>query len=132
MEYAAVIAALADPAFYPHRPDRVEHLQTHISHIFLAGPYVYKLKKPVRFSFLDFSTVERRHHFCREEIRLNRRLCPAVYLDVLPITSEPEGALRLGGAGPTVDYVVRMRRLPASGMLINRVREGRLPAEESV
>ena len=83
MEYAAVIAALADPAFYPHRPDRVEHLQTHISHIFLAGPYVYKLKKPVRFSFLDFSTVERRHHFCREEIRLNRRLCPVVYLDVL-------------------------------------------------
>ena len=80
---------LADPAFYAHRPARfahghtpVEHIQTHISHVFLAGPYVYKLKKAVRFPFLDFSTPELRRHFCDEELRLNRRLARGAYLDV--------------------------------------------------
>src|SRR4249920_1932338 len=89
-DQAALVRALADPAFYPHRPARVEHVQTHISHVFLAGPYVYKLKKAVRFPFLDFSTTELRHAFCVDEVRLNRRLSPEVYLDVLPITRAPD------------------------------------------
>jgi len=113
----AVIRALADPAFYPHRPTHVEHVQTHISHVFLAGPYVFKLKKAVRFPFLDFSTRALRLHFCREELRLNRRLSPAVYLDVVPITRRPDGSLELGGPGAAIDYVLRMRRLPSDRLL---------------
>src|SRR5438874_7825584 len=68
-----LVRALETADFYPHRPRTVEHVQTHISHVFLAGPYVYKLKKAVRFPFLDFSTAELRRHFCLEEVRLNRR-----------------------------------------------------------
>src|SRR5919106_6232678 len=80
-----LIRAMLRAAFYPHRPDSIELKQTHISYVLLAGDYVYKVKKPVRFTFLDYSTLEKRRHFCREEIRLNRRLAPAVYLDVLAI-----------------------------------------------
>jgi len=76
-----VVHALGEPGIYPGHPETVEHLQTHISHVFLAGPYAYKLKKAVHFAFLDFSTVERRRHFCAEEIRLNRRLCPSVFVE---------------------------------------------------
>ncbi|HJQ85632.1 MAG TPA: AAA family ATPase, partial [Candidatus Binatia bacterium] len=111
-----VIRALLRPGFFPEA-SAVEHLQTHISHVFLAGRHAYKLKKPVRFPFLDFGTPERREHFCREELRLNRRLCPTVYLDVLPITREPDGGLVLAGTGEPVEHVVRMRRLPGDGML---------------
>jgi uncharacterized protein len=124
MSQDRVVRALRDPAFYPHCPERVEHVQTHLSHVFLAGPYVYKLKKAVRFSFLDFSTPELRHHFCEEEVRLNRRLSPSVYLGVLPITHEAGGPLRLGASGEAVDHVVWMRRLPADRILLNLVTRG--------
>jgi aminoglycoside phosphotransferase family enzyme/predicted kinase len=112
-----VVAALAVPAFFPHRPAAVEHVQTHISHVFLAGPYVYKLKKAVRFSFLDFGTLERRRWFCDEELRLNRRLAAPVYLDVVPVVRRADGGLALGGDGALVEPVLRMRRLPAERML---------------
>jgi aminoglycoside phosphotransferase family enzyme/predicted kinase len=117
MAQDAIVRALTDPAFYPHRPAEVRHLQTHISHVFIAGPYVYKLKKAVRFPFLDFSTPARRRKFCVEEVRLNRRLCPGVYLDVLPITRAAGGRVRLAGRGAILDHVVHMRRLPAERML---------------
>lgn len=124
----AVVAALADPAFYPHRPEAVEHVQTHISHVFLAGPWVYKLKKPVRFPFLDFSTLERRRHFCEEEVRLNRRLCPDLYRGVLPITRAAGGRLALDGEGEPVDHVVWMRRLPAERILARLLARGEVGA----
>jgi uncharacterized protein len=114
---AEIVRVLADPAFHAHRPARVEHVQTHISHLFLAGAYVYKLKKPVRFPFLDFSSVELRRHYCEEELRLNRRLSPAVYLDVLAVVRRDDGTLALGGAGTVLDHVLRMRRLPSDRML---------------
>src|SRR5207248_9733677 len=79
---------LADPAAYPHPAGPVEVRQTHISAVFLAGPFAYKLKKPVALGFLDFSTPDRRRHFCEEEVRLNRRLAPHVYLGVVPVTDE--------------------------------------------
>jgi hypothetical protein len=119
-----IVRALGDPGFYPHRPGAVEHVQTHISHVFLAGAFVYKLKKAVRFAFLDFSTPERRREGCHEELRLNRRLCPEVYLDVVPVTRAPDGGLRLGGPPPALDHVVRMRRLPAAGMLTQLLAAG--------
>src|SRR5215510_13565183 len=80
-----LLTALARPDCYPHHPTQVEVVQTHISAVFLAGGVVYKLKKPVRFSFLDYSTLALRQHYCQEEVRLNRRLAPTVYLGVVPI-----------------------------------------------
>src|SRR5438094_1908625 len=123
MSQDEVVAALATPDFYPHRPRTVEYVQTHISHVFLAGPYVYKLKKAVRFPFLDFSTTELRRHFCLEEVRLNRRLAPGVYLDVVPVARAAGGGLVLGTEGDVLDHVVRMRRLPLGALLVNRLGE---------
>lgn len=111
-EHAAIVRWLARPESYSHRPDRVEHVETHISHVFLAGSYVYKLKKPVKYDFLDFSTLAAREHACREELRLNRRLAPDTYLDVVPVMRGVNGDLRFHGAGETVDWLVEMRRLP--------------------
>ncbi|MHC4448364.1 MAG: phosphotransferase, partial [Planctomycetota bacterium] len=92
--------------------------QTHVSLIFLAGDHVYKIKKPVRLDFLDFSTLEKRRYFCEEEVRLNRRLSPEVYLGVVPVV-RTDGGIRLDAtpAGEVVDYAVCMRRLPEDRML---------------
>jgi len=107
---------MMDPGFYPKPPAEIAHKETHISHVFLAGDLVYKIKKAVRFSFLDYSTLGRRYHFLNEELRLNRRLAPSVYLAVMPITLD--GARwHLGGDGPPVEYALVMRRLPERRML---------------
>lgn len=97
-----------------------------MSYVFLAGERVYKLKKPVRFAFLDFSTIPARAAECREELRLNRRLAPGVYLDVIPLTLAPSGDLSLRGDGAVVDWLVEMRRLPESLMLDRLIAEGKL------
>ena len=123
-DQAALVRALTEPSFYPHGPSRVEHVQTHISHVFLAGPYAYKLKKAVRFPFLDASTAARRRTLCEDELRLNGRLAAPVYLGVVPITREPDGRLALDGSGPVVDRVVWMRRLPGERMLDRLVADG--------
>ena len=91
MELAQLLQALAQPSAYPYPVDAVEVRQTHISAVFLAGPFVYKVKKPVNPGFLDFSTLEKRRHFCEEEVRLNRRLAPQVYLGVVPVTASANG-----------------------------------------
>jgi aminoglycoside phosphotransferase family enzyme/predicted kinase len=111
--------------FYPHRPSTVDLVQTHISFVFLAGEEVYKVKKPVRFSFLDFSTLERRHHFCREEVRLNRRLAPDTYLGVATICREGAG-FRLGTEDDpaAVEFAVHMRRLRHDRILVNLLAAG--------
>lgn len=118
MPDAELIAVLRRPEFYPHRPERVVALQTHISYVFLAGAEVFKIKKPVRFSFLDFSTLERRRHLCGEEVRLNRRLAPDAYLGVVSLCPAP-GGYRFGGDDDpaAIEYAVHMRRLPEERML---------------
>jgi aminoglycoside phosphotransferase family enzyme len=103
----------------------VEVRQTHISLVFLAGPFVYKIKKPFDLGFLDFSTLERRRHFCNEEVRLNRRLAPEVYLDVVPLTATAAG-LRLEGPGEAIEWAVKMRRLPAEATLEKRLQQGQV------
>ena len=118
-----LIDFLLDPSSYAHRPSGVTHLQTHISDIFIAAPYVYKVKKPVNLGFLDFSTPEKRKHFCSAEVELNRRLCPGVYLGVEVITFR-DRALSIGGSGAVVEYAVKMRELPESGFLLNMLRGG--------
>jgi aminoglycoside phosphotransferase family enzyme/predicted kinase len=110
------VRALLSPAAYPHPVDRVRLLQTHISYVFLAGDHVYKVKKPVDFGFLDFSTLGKRRYYCRREVVLNSRLCSDTYLGVSPIR-ERDGVVTVGGKGTIIDYAVHMRRLPADRMM---------------
>lgn len=122
------IDALARPAAYAHPVDTVEVHQTHISIVFLAGRFAYKVKKPVNLGFLDFRTLDQRKYFCEEEVRLNRRLAPQVYLDVLPITIDA-GRPRFGGTGPAVEWAVLMKRLPGDATLQSRVLRGDIEPE---
>jgi len=110
LDHAALVDALSEPSFYDHEVDEVRFLQTHISSVFLTGDFVYKLKKPVNFGFLDYSTIELREQNCRAEVALNRRLAPSVYIDAVPITVDG-GHVALAGEGDVVDWVVVMREL---------------------
>lgn len=112
-----LVTWLSRPSAYAERPHHVECRETHISWVFLTDQYAYKLKKPVRFDFLDFSTPERRLAACEAEVRLNRRLAPEVYLGVEPITAGSAGGLRVGGTGEPIDWLVKMRRLPDEASL---------------
>ena len=114
---AAKVAFLRRPDAYPERPRAVEAIETHFSWVFLTDTHAWKLKKPVRYDSLDFRTPALRCHDCEEEVRLNRRLAPDVYLGVVPLTIDAEGRLALGGAGEVVDWLVHMRRLPHERML---------------
>ncbi|MDE2304136.1 MAG: hypothetical protein KGL34_01135 [Gammaproteobacteria bacterium] len=106
------LAALRDPAAYPHPVVSIEAIETHYAWVFLAGDYAYKLKKPVRVERMDHRRLEARLHSCRDEVRLNRRLAPDVYLGVMPLACGADGSLRVGGEGAPVEWLVRMRRLP--------------------
>lgn len=126
----AKVAHLSRPDSYLEQPAVVEVIQTHMSFVFLSDRHAYKLKKPVRYEFLDFSTLEARHADCLEEVRLNRRLARDVYLDVVALKQAPEGQLRLGGEGKAVEWLVRMRRLPRELMLDRAISEERATAED--
>lgn len=115
-ELPELIQALLDPKVYPDPTQRVEMAQTQISYVFLAGDYVYKIKKPVDMGFLDYTTLEKRLYYCRREVELNRRLCADTYLDVVPITKE-NGRFIIGGGGRIEEYAVKMRRLPQDAMM---------------
>jgi len=117
MTHPNLTAAMGLSDFYPHRPQTVTLLQTHISFIFIAGDMVYKVKKSVNYGFLDFTSLEKRHHFCLEELRLNRRLAPEIYLDVVEICENENGRLVMGPGPRVVEYAVRMKRIPEEGML---------------
>jgi aminoglycoside phosphotransferase family enzyme/predicted kinase len=111
-----LVAAMTSAGFYPKSPAEVIHRETHISHLFFAGDLVYKIKKTVRYPFLDYSTLAKRRWFLNEELRLNRRLAPSVYLGVMPITHD-EAGWRLGGWAEPAEYTLVMRRLPEKRML---------------
>ena len=111
MELEQLIEGLARPEAFAFDTEPPEIVHTHISVVFLAGEHAFKVKRPVDLGFLDFTTLEARRHFCDEEVRLNRRLAPDVYLGVVPITLRGE-QLVFGGDGPAVEYAVHMRRLP--------------------
>lgn len=107
------IEDMLTPCVYHHPVNRLRVCETNISWVVLTGLYAYKIKKNVRFAFIDASTLAKRHHLCEEELRLNRRLSPALYLDVVPITREP-GGLSVDGEGVIAEYAVRMRQFDAS------------------
>ena len=118
--------ALLDPAAYPE-DGPVEHVETHISHVYLTGAHAYKIKKPIELGFLDFSTLEKRRRFCEEELRINRRLAPLVYLSVVPIAGTCD-APRVEGAGAAIEYAVKMRRFAQDDVLDRVADSGRLQA----
>src|SRR4051794_37908771 len=124
MELSELIAALSDPGAYPFAVEAVEVRQTHISAVFLAGPVVYKLKKPVRLGFLSFATPEERKHFCEEEVRLNRRLAPSVYVGAVPVVRTADGRVRFEGEGELIEWAVKMQRLPDEASLLARLERG--------
>ncbi len=124
-----LIRFLGSAKSYPHDPGEVTHLQTHASDVFVAPPYVYKVKKPVDFGFLDFTTLEKRKYFCEREVELNRRLCSGTYLGVEEIKLGPDG-FSFGGGGETVEYAVRMRKLPEDRFLKNLLHGGKCSGED--
>ena len=123
MDLRQLVERFSDPAFYPEPTQKVEVIQTHISTIFLTDRFAYKVKKPVDFGFLDYTTPEKRREMCEREIALNRRLCPDTYLGVAEIR-EHDGQLNIGGQGATVEVAVKMKRLPQRRMLREALRRG--------
>ena len=128
MELARLIEALSDAAAYPYPVGAVDVRHTHISVVFLAGVFAYKVKKPVNLGFLDFSTLDKRRNFCGEEVRLNRRLAPEVYLGVVPLTLAATG-VQVEGRGEAIEWAVKMNRLPDEATLQERLRHGQVGIE---
>lgn len=123
-----LISQMLDPAFYPHPvQEPLQLIQTHVSYVILTGEYAYKIKKPVNFGFLDYSTIEQRRHFCEEELRLNRLGAAELYLDVLPVT-----AAGINGEGEAIEYVVKMRQFPQDTLLMAMFERGELAEEQVV
>ncbi len=116
---------LQNRALYDHPVTQFELIETHISWILLTGHYAYKIKKPVNFGFLDFSTLAKRHKVCRQELQLNRRLAPEIYLAIVPISGSPEQP-RLNGDGEAIEYAVKMRQFPQQAQLDRRLAAGTL------
>lgn len=145
MTLADLIGALEQPTAYPHPVEEVRVHRTHISVVFLAGDFAYKVKKPIELEFLDYGTLERRRHFCEEEVRLNRRLAPEVYLGVVPIVRGDDGLEveiddggrddeepAVGGGREVVEWAVRMRRLPTDRTLQSLLERGTVEVEDVV
>jgi aminoglycoside phosphotransferase family enzyme len=110
-----VVEALMKPEAYGEDTGKIELIQTHISFVFLTRNFVYKVKKAVNLGFLDFTTLEKRHFFCEKELELNRRLCEGMYLEVVPITRS--NVIKIKGDGETIEYAVKMKRMPQECMM---------------
>jgi len=115
MVHKQVVEALMKPEAYDEEPDRIELIQTHISFVFITRNFVYKVKKAVDLGFLDFTTLEKRRFFCEKELELNRRLCGDMYLEVVPINRS--NVFKIKGEGETVEYAVKMKRMPQEKMM---------------
>src|SRR6478736_6285757 len=121
-----LVQALLDSRAYPHPAEDIGLVETHISWVFLAGEFAYKVKKPLRLPFLDYTTLAARERFCREELRLNSRTAPSLYLDVVPIGGGARP--RVGVDKPLLDWALRMRRFPQQALLLAMARDDTLLA----
>ncbi len=121
-----VIDALMKPEAYDENPGHIELVQTHISFVFLTAKHVYKVKKAVNFGFLDFTTLEKRRFFCLKELELNRRLCEGMYLEVVRINKA--AAIKIKGDGDTVEYAVKMKRIPQENIMTKLLEENKVNA----
>ena len=125
-----VVEAPLKPEAYDEEVSHIELTQTHISFIFLIDNFVYKVKKAVNLGFLDFTTLERRRFFCKKELELNRRLCRDMYLEVVPINrSSVTENIKIKGDGETVEYAVKMKRIPQKMMMSRLIEDGRVDSQ---
>jgi uncharacterized protein len=125
MDITSLQKALVDPSIYPDLPEKVEFIETHISLVFLTRAYVYKVKKPVDFGFLDFTSLDKRKYFCEQEVKLNRRLSPDIYLGVVAITFDRNG-VSFNGKGQVEEYAVQMKRIPEEWLLDKLLEKGQV------
>jgi aminoglycoside phosphotransferase family enzyme len=123
-----MIRAFLEPQAYPHEPRKVELVQTQMSFVFLTGEYAYKIKKPVNLGYLDYTSLDKRHFFCLQELDLNRRLCADAYLGVVSITEE-NGRFRIEGQGEIIEYAVKMKQLPQERMMDSLLTWGQVTKE---
>jgi aminoglycoside phosphotransferase family enzyme/predicted kinase len=128
MQQSGILQIIKNPKFYGKNVSSVEIIQTHISYVALTGRYAYKIKKPVNFGFLDFSTLEKRKYFCEEEVRLNKRLCPEIYLDIVPITKK-NNDFELNGKGKAVEYAVKMKEFPQEKIMTKQLEKEKIDEE---
>jgi aminoglycoside phosphotransferase family enzyme len=119
-----VVQAMLTLEAYPEKPNKIELIQTHISFVFLTENFVYKVKKAVNFGFLDFSTLDKRRLFCEKELEINKRLCPELYINVVPINKS--SLIKIGGSGETVEYALKMKRLPQERIMTTLIKEGKV------
>src|SRR3989337_714406 len=119
-----VVEALMKPDVYDEEPGQIELTQTHISFVFLTRNFVYKVKKAVDLGFLDFTTLEKRRLFCEKELELNRRLCGDMYVEVVPINRS--NAIKIKGEGETIEYAVKMKRMPQESMMSKLLEENKV------
>jgi len=122
-----VVEALMKPEAYDEEPGQIELAQTHISFVFLTKNFVYKVKKAVDLGFLDFTTLEKRRFFCEKELELNRRLCGDMYLEVVPINRS--NTIKIKGEGETVEYAVKMKRMPQEKMMSQLLEENKVDSK---
>jgi aminoglycoside phosphotransferase family enzyme len=119
-----VVEAMLKPEAYTQDPGQIELIQTHISFVFITKTYVYKVKKAVNFGFLDFSTLDKRLLFCEKELELDRRLCPEIYLEVVPI--KKSNTIKVNGEGEIIEYALKMKRLPQERIMTVLLKENRV------
>jgi hypothetical protein len=124
----SIIEALLDPSVFPEKPREVVLAQTQMSLVFLTGKTAYKVKRPVNLGYLDYTTLEKRKHFCYQELMLNRRLCPEVYIGVVPITLN-NGKYTIDGEGEIIEYAVKMLQLPPDKMMDHLLQNKKLSRE---
>ena len=120
-----IFEVMCRPEFYPHPVSSIEQRETHISHVFLTGDYVYKIKKPVNLDFLDFTTLEKRYYYCHQEVILNKRLSHNVYFDVISINIK-DSKYHLNGPGAPVEYAVKMRQLPQDRSMVHLLKRNKI------
>ncbi len=120
--------ALLEPSIYPDNPKEIKFLETHISLLFFTGNFVYKIKKPVNFGFLDFTTLEKRRYFCEQEVYLNRRLSPDIYLGIIHITFDGRN-VSIGGSDETIEYAVKMKQIPEEFLMDQLLKKGKVTKE---
>ena len=122
-----VVDALLKLDSYPEETSKIELIQTHISFVFITDNFVYKVKKAVNFGFLDFSTLENRYFYCQKELEINKRLCPQIYLEVVPVKQKSK--IKIKGEGKIIEYALKMKRLPQERIMTLLLREGKVYKE---
>ena len=121
----SLVRVLENPARYPHAVSQISVIETHISFVILTGNFAYKIKKSIDLGFLDYTTLDKRRFYCEEELRLNGRLAPRIYLAVVPICG-PADDPRIGGSGEAIEYAVKMREFAQAGLLDRVLSRGEL------